>query len=59
LELAPGGEWWERLQRRAAWRGGQDGHGDDKRRLDLSRHLVNEIKCSCQSSLEMSPQLTH
>jgi hypothetical protein len=46
LELAPEGEWWERLQRRAAWRGGQDGHSDDKRRLDLSNHLVNENKCS-------------
>src|SRR4051812_30333071 len=42
----PWGEWWERLLRRAARRGGQDGHSEDIRRLRLSRNDVNENKCS-------------
>src|SRR3954468_19458847 len=42
----PWGEWWERLLRRAARRGGQDGHSEDIRRLKLSRNDVNENKCS-------------
>src|SRR3954471_12904753 len=28
LSTGPEGECWKRLQRRAAWRGGQDGHSD-------------------------------
>src|SRR3954469_16194068 len=42
----PWGEWWERLLRRAARRGGQDGHSEDIRRLKLLRNDVNENKCS-------------
>src|SRR5689334_3256751 len=46
----PWGEWWERLLRRAARRGGQDGHSDDNGRLDLSNHRVNDNKCSVRIS---------
>src|SRR4051812_22660726 len=41
----PWGEWWERLLRRAARRGGQDGHSEDVSRLDRSFSRVNDNKC--------------
>jgi hypothetical protein len=33
---------WKQLQRRATWRGGQDGHSDDVFRLDPAIHPVNK-----------------
>src|SRR3954466_3836857 len=42
----PWGEWWERLLRRAARRGGQDGHSEDNGRLDRCDQAVNRNKCS-------------
>ena len=33
--------WWERLQRRATWRGGQDGHSEDGSRIKLRPKTVN------------------
>src|SRR5437868_11463904 len=35
FSAGPEGEWWERLQRRATWRGGQDGHSEDTLRIIL------------------------
>src|SRR5438093_893986 len=45
LSAGPEGVWWKRLQRRATWRSGQDGHSEDISRLDRSIVHVNENKC--------------
>src|SRR5882672_8214893 len=39
FSAGPEGEWWERLQRRATWRGGQDGHSDDARSIRSANSL--------------------
>jgi len=35
---------WKQLQRRATWRGGQDGHSEDVFSLDPMIHRVNKKK---------------
>src|SRR5262245_22069008 len=51
LLAGPEGEWWERLQRRATWRGGRNGHSEDKRRLKDQQRVVKFNEHVCQSSM--------
>ncbi len=44
FSAGPEGERWERLQRRATWRGGQDGHSDDTPQ-------IRAISKTCQPQL--------